>query len=78
VPRLESGDSVLFCTGGVTVSMNADEESSGTDRLVAVSEEHPADSPTHLLQAIIQAAETFSRGRAPHDDMAAAPFYCSE
>jgi sigma-B regulation protein RsbU (phosphoserine phosphatase) len=78
VLRLEPGDSVLFCTDGVTDSMNMDEESFGTDRLVAICEEHLDDSPTHLLQAIFLAAETFSQGRAPHDDMAAALFYCSE
>jgi sigma-B regulation protein RsbU (phosphoserine phosphatase) len=78
VLRLEPGDSVLFCTDGVTDSMNMDEESFGMDRLLAVCEEHLADSPTHLLEAIFLAAGTFSRGRAPHDDMAAALFYCSE
>jgi hypothetical protein len=45
---------------------------------VAVCEQHLANSPTHLLQAIFRAAESFSRGRAPHDDMAAALFHCSE
>jgi sigma-B regulation protein RsbU (phosphoserine phosphatase) len=78
VLRLEPGDSVLFCTDGVTDSMNSDEESFGTDRLVAICGEHLADSPTHLLQAIFLAVESFSRGRGPHDDMAAALFYCSE
>jgi hypothetical protein len=52
VLRLEPGDSVLFCTDGVTDSMNLDEESFGTDRSVAICDEHLADSPTHLLQAI--------------------------
>lgn len=78
VLRLKPGDSVLFCTDGVTDSMNVDEERFRTDRLVAVCEEHLADSPTRLLQAIFLAAETFSRGRTPHDDVAAALFYCSE
>jgi hypothetical protein len=58
--------------------MNVDEESFGTDRLVAICDEHLPDSSTHLLQAIFLAVESFSRGRGPHDDMAAALFYCSE
>jgi sigma-B regulation protein RsbU (phosphoserine phosphatase) len=78
VLRLEPGDSVLFCTDGVTDSMNRDEESFGTDRLVAICDQHLSDSPTHLLQAIFLAVESFSQGRGPHDDMAAALFYCSE
>jgi len=78
VLRLEPGDSVLFCTDGVTDSMNGDEESFGTDPLVVICDEHLADSPTHLLQAIFLAVERFSRGHGPHDDMAAALFYCSE
>ncbi|MGB2669885.1 MAG: SpoIIE family protein phosphatase, partial [Candidatus Acidiferrum sp.] len=63
---------------GITDSMNMEEESFGTDRLAAICDEHLADSPTHLLQAIFSAVENFSRGREPHDDMAAALFYCSE
>jgi hypothetical protein len=41
---------------------------------VAICDEHLADSPTHLLEAIFLAVEGFSRGRGPHDDMAAALF----
>ena len=78
VLRLETGDSVLFCTDGITDSMNTDEEAFGTDRLLATCDEHLADSPTHLLRAIFSAVESFSRGRGPHDDMAAALFSCSE
>jgi sigma-B regulation protein RsbU (phosphoserine phosphatase) len=78
VLRLEPGDSVLFCTDGVTDSMNMDEESFGTNRLLAICDDHRADSPTHLLQALFSAVESFSRGRGSQDDMAAALFCCSE
>lgn len=78
VLRLEPGDSVLFCTDGITDSMNMEEENFGADRLLAICDEHLADSPTPLLQAIFIAVESFSRGREQHDDMAAALFYCSE
>ena len=74
--RLEPGDSVLFCTDGVTDSMNIQEETFGTDRLVAICDEHLGDSQIRLLQAIFSEVESFSRGRDPHDDMAAALFYC--
>jgi sigma-B regulation protein RsbU (phosphoserine phosphatase) len=75
---LEPGDSVLFCTDGITDSMNLEEEGFGTERLVAICDGHLADSPTHLLRAIFMAVESFSRGREPHDDMAAALFHCSK
>lgn len=78
VLQLEPGDSVLFCTDGITDSMNSEEENFGTDRLLAICEQHLADSPTHLLHAIFEAVESFSRGREQYDDMAAALFYCSE
>jgi phosphoserine phosphatase RsbU/P len=78
VLRLEPGDSVLFCSDGVTDSMNIEEESFGTDRLVALCDQHLADSPTRLLQAVFLAVHSFSRGRGPHDDMAAALFCGSE
>jgi len=58
--------------------MNLEEENFGTDRLLAICEQHFADSPTHLLHAIFKAVESSSRGREQHDDMAAALFYCSE
>jgi sigma-B regulation protein RsbU (phosphoserine phosphatase) len=70
VLQLEPGDSVLFCTDGVTDSMNLEEESFGMERLVAICDEHLADTPTHLLQSIFAAVESFSQGREPHDDMA--------
>lgn len=74
---LEPGDSVLFCTDGVTDAMNLDEESFGTERLVSICDEHRAAPPTDILEAIFRAVERFSRGRGPHDDMAAALFYYS-
>jgi sigma-B regulation protein RsbU (phosphoserine phosphatase) len=77
VLHLDPGDSVLFCTDGVTDAMNLEEEAFGTDRHVAICDRHRTDSPADLLQAIFRAVETFSRGHGPHDDMAAALFCCS-
>jgi phosphoserine phosphatase RsbU/P len=75
--RLDPGVSVLFCTDGITDAMNVLEESFGTERLVALCYQHLTASPMQLLQALFCAVETFSRGRGPHDDMAAAVFCCS-
>ncbi len=55
--------------------LNIQEETFGTDRLVAICDEHLGDSQTRLLQAIFSEVESFSRGRDPHDDMAAALFH---
>jgi len=76
--HLAPGDSVLFCTDGITDSMNAQEEMFGTERLLEVCARHNADPPRQLLQAIFSALENFSIGHCQHDDMAAAVFHCAE
>jgi len=76
VLRLEPGDSVVFCTDGITDSMNAEVESFGTERLLAICRAHTGGSPAQLLRAIFSAVERYSRGCEQHDDMAAAVFCC--
>lgn len=76
--QLAPGDSVLFCTDGITDAMNLEEEVFGTERLLAVCGRHCGDCPRELLQAIFSEVEGFSRGRCQHDDMAAAVFHCAK
>jgi phosphoserine phosphatase RsbU/P len=75
--RIEPGDSVLFCTDGITDAFNVEGESFGIERLHAICETQVCDSPTELLGRIFAAVERFTRGRAQHDDMAAAVFHYS-
>lgn len=78
VLHLDPGDSVVFCTDGITESMNAEEEGFGAEQLVAVCGAHLGASPTQILRGIFSAVEKYSRGRDQHDDMAAAVFYCAK
>lgn len=73
--RLAPGDSVFFCTDGITDSMNTVEETFGTERLLALCAAHQGDSPRQFLQAIFTELENFSFGHCQHDDMAAAVFH---
>lgn len=76
--HLAPGDSVLFCTDGITDSMDAQEDMFGTERLLEVCARHYVDAPPQLLQAIFSALEDFSFGHCQHDDMAAAVFHRAE
>jgi sigma-B regulation protein RsbU (phosphoserine phosphatase) len=72
--RLQPGDSVLFCTDGITDAFDCDGEQFGIERLQELCDAHRPVSPTELLGRIFAAVEDFSRGREQHDDMAAAVF----
>ena len=75
--RLSPGDSVLFCTDGITDAFDRDEEQFGAERLQELCSIKRHLSPTELLSNIFSAVEEFSRGREQHDDMAAALFLYS-
>lgn len=72
--RLQPGDSVLFCTDGITDAFDRDGEQFGIERLQELCGAHRLVSPTELLGRIFGAVEDFSQGREQHDDMAAAVF----
>jgi sigma-B regulation protein RsbU (phosphoserine phosphatase) len=73
---IESGDSVLFFTDGISDAFNTDGESFGLERLLAVCETYPHSAPPELLGYIFSEVERFTRGQTQHDDMAAAVFRC--
>jgi sigma-B regulation protein RsbU (phosphoserine phosphatase) len=75
--RLSPGDSVLFCTDGVTDAFNQHGEQFGIERLQELCKDRRDSSPRELLGLIFSAVENFSRGREQHDDMAAALFHYS-
>src|SRR5260370_9213896 len=72
--QLQPGDSVLFCTDGITDAFDRDGEQFGIARLQELCEAPRLGSPTELLGRIFAAVEHFSHGREQHDDMAAALF----
>jgi len=75
---LLAGDSVLFCTDGISDAFNGKEEQFGIERLQEICDAQRFASPAGLLGRIFAAVENFSRGREQQDDMAAALFhFCS-
>jgi phosphoserine phosphatase RsbU/P len=75
---LEPGDSMMFCTDGITDAMDSDGESFGIDRVVAICGAKSAAKPGEILRTLFSAVEKFSRGTQQHDDMAAALFHYRE
>jgi sigma-B regulation protein RsbU (phosphoserine phosphatase) len=75
---LQPGDSVLFCTDGISDAFDHEGNQFGIERLQELCDTHRQASPTELLGKIFAAVESFSCGREQHDDMAAALFHlCS-
>jgi phosphoserine phosphatase RsbU/P len=72
---LRPGDSVLFCTDGITDAFNTKDEAFGISRLQSVCENGLRIPPRELLKRIFAAVEAFTLGREQHDDMAAAVFH---
>jgi sigma-B regulation protein RsbU (phosphoserine phosphatase) len=75
--RLQPGDSVLFCTDGITDAFDEEGEQFGTERLQEICCAASGSSPRELLGRVFAEVERFARGREQHDDMAAALFHCS-
>jgi sigma-B regulation protein RsbU (phosphoserine phosphatase) len=75
--RLQPGDSVLFCTDGITDAFDRKGEQFGIERLQELCGAHRRASPSDLLGRVFAAVESFSCGRERHDDMAAALFLLS-
>ncbi len=72
---LQPGDSVLFCTDGITDAFDREGGQFGIERLQELCGADRPASPTEMLGRIFAAVESFSRGREQHDDMAAALFH---
>jgi sigma-B regulation protein RsbU (phosphoserine phosphatase) len=72
---LRPGDSVLFCTDGITDAFNTENEAFGISRLQSLCDKGLRIPPRELLARIFAAVETFTQGRQQHDDMAAAVFH---
>ena len=72
---LQPGDSVLFCTDGITDAFSIRDESFGISRVQALCEHAARIPPSELLRRIFAAVETFTQHRDQHDDMAAVVFH---
>lgn len=75
--HLRPGDSMIFCTDGLTEAFDPDGESFGIERLQGLCRAERSASPAEMLGRIFSAVESFARGREQYDDMAAALFHYS-
>jgi sigma-B regulation protein RsbU (phosphoserine phosphatase) len=76
--KLQSGDSVLFCTDGLTDAFDQHGQQFGIERLQKLCEGERKAPPVALLGKIFAEVEGFARGRGQHDDMAAALFHFAD
>ena len=75
---LEPGDSVFFCTDGLTDACNTLDEQFGIERLHFLCNEHRLARPAEFLQTVFAAVNSFSSGCEQQDDMAATLFHLAE
>jgi sigma-B regulation protein RsbU (phosphoserine phosphatase) len=75
---LEPGDTMLFCTDGITDAKDRDGEFFSIERLMAICETVDPAKPGEILGRLFAALQKFSCGSPQHDDMAAALFHYSE
>jgi sigma-B regulation protein RsbU (phosphoserine phosphatase) len=73
--RLQPGDSVFFCTDGITDAFDHKGDQFGIERLQELCDAERRASPTELLVRIFAAVANFACGQEQHDDMAAAVFH---
>jgi phosphoserine phosphatase RsbU/P len=72
---LTPGDSVLFCTDGLTEAFNRHGEQFGCGRIQELCGSHCPDSQPGLLDRVFAAVERFTSKDEIQDDMAAALFH---
>lgn len=75
VLKLAPGDSVLFCTDGITDAFDVRGEPFGVERVKAICDQALRVPPKELLARIFRAVKNFTIGCDQHDDMTAAVFH---
>jgi phosphoserine phosphatase RsbU/P len=73
--QLRPGDSILFCSDGLTDARNTDDEDFGMEGIQRLCRAHTRETPIQLLNHTFAALESFTRHRQQWDDMTAAVFH---
>jgi phosphoserine phosphatase RsbU/P len=73
--QLKPGDSVFFCTDGLTDAYDTRGEQFGVERLYLFCIENRLAPPRELLEKVFAAVDNFSAGCEQQDDMAATLFH---
>ena len=75
--HLEHGDSLLFCSDGLTEARNIADEEFGIAGLEEICLRNIQASPLELLEQVFTALQKFSRNMRQWDDMTAAVLHYS-
>lgn len=67
--QLSPGDVLLLYTDGVTEAMNPERELFGDERLAAVLRAHHQRSPQEIINAVLDAVNSFAGGQSQADDI---------
>lgn len=67
--QVAPGDTLLFCSDGVTDARNLHGDDFGEERLVAVCSANAAQPPDVLLNRVFQAVDDYAAGERQHDDI---------
>jgi len=73
--QIEPGDSVLFCTDGLTDARNIHDQDFGLDGIQDVCRRHAGESPLDLLGHLFSTIQEFTTECKQWDDMTAAYFH---
>jgi sigma-B regulation protein RsbU (phosphoserine phosphatase) len=73
--QLEPGDSMLFCSDGLTEARDIHDQEFGVDGLRDVCCHHAGDAPLDLLGHVFAALDEYTRECRQSDDMAATVFH---
>ncbi len=75
---LQSGDTVVFYTDGVTEAMNADGDQFGIEPLQELFGANPLHDPEEVTNAVFDAVNAFAGETPQSDDITCLSFCCSE
>jgi serine phosphatase RsbU (regulator of sigma subunit) len=75
--HLRPGDSMFFCTDGLTEAFDRDGELFGIERMQDLCSAERSAPPTEVLGRIFTAVKRFARGREQSDDMTGVLFHHS-
>lgn len=73
--QLQPGDSVLFCSDGLTDAHNIHDQEFGSEGIKHFCRRHYSDAPLDLLGRIFASLESFTRDCHQFDNMTAAVFH---